>query len=97
MDAEITFADWQKVDGGRFPIKRTIGTSTGGNPPPDDCSGAPQLDMNCFAAGMCGGVPIAGMHTPGNVVRCQWWGRDPGFPAPDNTSLSDALEYTVCN
>ena len=28
------------------------------------------------------------------VVR-QWWGRDPGFTAPDNTTLSDALSYVV--
>lgn len=24
MDAELTFADWQKVDGGRFPMRRTL-------------------------------------------------------------------------
>jgi hypothetical protein len=79
----------------KAPIKRTPGTSTGGNPPPNDCSGSPQLDMNCFASGNCGGTPPAGLHTPGNVIDCQWWGRDPGHLAPNNTQLSDGLEYTV--
>jgi catechol 2,3-dioxygenase-like lactoylglutathione lyase family enzyme len=78
------------------PLKRTPILSSGGNAPPNDCSGAPQIDMNCFAAGLCGGSPLAGLHTPGNVVRCQWWGRDPSYPAPNNTQLSNALEYTVC-
>ena len=79
----------------KAPIKRTPGTFTGGNPPPNDCSGSPQLDMNCFASGGCGGTPPAGLHTPGTVINCQWWGRDPGHLAPNNTQLSNGLEYTV--
>jgi hypothetical protein len=78
-------------------IKRTPGVSSGGNAAPaNDCSGLYSLDMNAFAAGALGGSPLAALKTPGTVVDCQWWGRDPGFPAPNNTTLSNALEYRVC-
>jgi hypothetical protein len=77
------------------PIKRTVGTSTGGGPPPNNCSGAPSIDMNAFAQGVLGGGPSPGLLVPGSVVYCQWWGRDPGYAAPNNTQLSNALAYTV--
>ena len=79
------------------PVKRTIGLNSGGNAQPfDDCSGVYGLDMNTFARGNLGGGPLAALSIVGALIRCQFWGRDNGFLAPDNTTLSAGLEYTVC-
>jgi hypothetical protein len=80
----------------KAPVKRTPGTTTGGNPPPNDCSGAPSIDMTAFAVGALGGTPLSALTVPGTVVTCQWWGRDPGFAAPINTQLTNGLQYTIC-
>jgi hypothetical protein len=77
------------------PVKRTLPQSSGGNPGPDDCSGSFSIDMNAFASGALGGSPAPELLVPGTEIACQWWGRDPGYPPPDNSMLSDALSYVV--
>ena len=79
------------------PLKRTIGLNSSGTPAPTvDCSGVFSLDMSGFAAGLLGGTPSPALRIAGTTVQCQWWGRDPGFPPPFNTTLSNALEFVVC-
>ena len=81
----------------KSPIKRTGSQSSGGSPAPAaDCSGIWSIDMNSFAVSAGPPVPLAALQVPGTIVYCQWWGRDPGFAAPNNTQLSNGLTYTIC-
>lgn len=77
------------------PLRRAIATTSGGAAAGvDDCSGVLSIDMNAFARGALGGAPAPELSSYGARVWCQWWSRDPG--ASFNTSLSDALEYAIC-
>jgi hypothetical protein len=80
------------------PVRRSIGVSSHGTAlPGSDCTGLYSIDMNAFAHGVLGGTPSPALVVAGQVVETQWWGRDPGFAAPNNSTLSNALEYVVCN
>jgi hypothetical protein len=80
----------------KTPIRRTGSVNSGGDPvPANNCTGVYVLDMNTFAHSVGPPVPLAALKVAGTVVNTQWWGRDQGFPAPNNTTLTDGLEYTV--
>jgi hypothetical protein len=68
------------------PFVRTPVQGSGGNPPPVDCSGALQLDLDAWIAG--------GAHpelAAGTLLYVQFWYRDPGDPF--GSGLSDAVGF----
>jgi hypothetical protein len=75
------------------PLSRAPTQSSGGHPPPDDCSGSLSIDMKAFGQGLLGGNPQPSLSSPGATIDCQWWSRDPA--SASTTSLSDALEYVI--
>jgi hypothetical protein len=78
------------------PVKRSPGMSSGGNNLPfQDCSGIYQIDMNAFAHGLLGGTPLPALTSPGQRVWTQFWGRDNGFTPPNDTTLTNAIQYDV--
>jgi uncharacterized membrane protein len=79
------------------PVFRAPGMNSGGSAVGSDCTGTFNLDVNAFAHGLAGGSPQAALTVPGTVVDCQFWARDTGFTAPNNSQLSNSLRYTVCN
>ncbi len=70
------------------PTRRTPVQGSGGNPPPDDCSGAYSFDFN--ARIQAGNDPLL---VAGATVFAQYWMRDP--TATFTTGLSDAVGFTI--
>lgn len=63
------------------PTQRLAPSNTGGNPPPDDCSGTLAVDVAALAL------------TPGMTVNFQCWTRDPA--SPSTTNLTDGCEVII--
>lgn len=74
----------------RPPLRRTLATNTGGNPPPDDCSGTVDFDFNAWIQG--GNDPFLGA---GALVHAQVWYQDPG-EIFFKVGLTDAVRFVVC-
>ena len=69
------------------PVKRTPIQASGGNPPPNDCSGAYTFT---FSTGYMASKGIG----VGDTIYAQFWSRDPF--ASYTTGLTDAVEFSVC-
>ncbi|MCC6406731.1 MAG: hypothetical protein IT453_06180 [Planctomycetes bacterium] len=70
------------------PLKRIALQSSGGHPPPSDCSGSFTVDFNAHAASGSDPALVAGAAFAG-----QWWSRDPA--ASFGTSLTGAVRGTL--
>jgi hypothetical protein len=77
--------------GGRLclapPVRRANSVFSGGV---GACGGHFDVDFNVFIAA------TPALQVPGQGLWLQYWSRDPGFPAPDNVNLTDALRCTIC-
>ncbi len=72
----------------KAPLVRSPVLSSGGNPPPDDCSGVLTFDFNALIQGGTDPALVAGAQ-----VNTQAWSRDPADPF--TTSLSNALQFVI--
>lgn len=70
------------------PVIRAGALNSGGSPPGVDCSGT-------FSFHFSQHVMALGQLEAGDTVFCQFWSRDPGFAAPQNISLTDALKFQI--
>jgi hypothetical protein len=71
------------------PRERVGVLDSGGNSTPD-CSGSYSVDLNALIASGSDAALV-----PGQPMWMQFYGRDPGFAAPFNTSLTDAVTAVI--
>ncbi|MCC6409871.1 MAG: hypothetical protein IT453_22145 [Planctomycetes bacterium] len=77
----------------RPPLGRTpIGNAGGSALPATDCTGSLGVDFNTYAWYYHADPAL---QLAGTTVWCQWFARDPGFAAPNDLSLSDALRFVL--
>lgn len=74
------------------PTVRTPPQSSGGSAGGDDCTGTYSYDFNALIQG--GTIPAL---TSGQTVYAQYWARDPQDFSGFATSLTDGLEFTICD
>lgn len=72
------------------PLHRTPAQNSGGSSAPSDCSGVFSFDFNAWVASGVDPALVAGV-----TVNVQYYSRDPGFAAPNNIGLTNALEFTL--
>jgi hypothetical protein len=72
----------------KLPVTRCEVLSSGGNPPPNDCTGFYSYEFNDRIRSGVDPLLVAGEE-----VFAQYWARDPGDPF--TTSLSDALGFFI--
>lgn len=69
------------------PVNRTAGQFSGGSAA---CSGSFTYDFNALIQSGQGAGLAAGVQ-----VQAQFWSRDQGFAAPNNSNLTDAVEFVI--
>jgi hypothetical protein len=78
------------------PLQYAFVTTAGGSFPPHmDCTGNISLSFAAYRDGLLGGHPAAFLKTPGTIVDCQFWARDPGFPSGTDAQLTGGLELEI--
>lgn len=72
------------------PIRRTTQQQSGGSSSGADCTGTFAFDFNAWiAAGLDASL------TAGACAWAQYWSRDPGFPPPQSSNLTNALTFEI--
>ncbi len=75
------------------PVLRTAAQNSGGNPGTGtDCSGQYSFDFSAYVLSGTDPVLVAGQQ-----VNAQFWGRDPADPNGFGSSLSNAVQFVLCN
>ena len=72
------------------PLRRTPVLLSGGTATGDDCTGAFGIDFNAYIATGVNPALVSGV-----TLNTQFWSRDSG--APNNTNLTNGLEFTIRN